>query len=100
DMEPEARYADIAVDILLEDMFDKKSCPYRNVDLYLYGGISSRQGDFFKTGEENVKSIKKAIFMKNLKVAFEDTGGFTTRTVTAYANDGAVLVDRLPKIMF
>ncbi len=91
----EAKYADTAVPLLLNEM-TKKGCIKRWLVIKIAGGaqmtLSPGLRDTFKTGERNLEQIISVLRRENITPEAADTGGSIGRTVKMYVRTGQVTV--------
>jgi chemotaxis protein CheD len=91
----EAKYADTAVPLLLNEMA-KRGCIKRRLIIKIAGGaqmtLAPGLRDTFKTGERNLEQIMSVLRKENITPAAADTGGSIGRTVKMYVRTGRVTV--------
>jgi chemotaxis protein CheD len=92
------RYADSAIEILVEMMIAEGAVPGR-MEVRIGGGAQmlSAPGlsDKFNIGSRNVESVKAELTRMQLTLKGEDTGGQSGRTLTMDAATGTVTVKSL-----
>jgi chemotaxis protein CheD len=87
-------FVDTGVPLLLKEM--QKYSPgidRSKLKAYIIGGASIYEyKDFFKIGENNIKSAKKLLREIGIKITQEDTGKQISRTVELEVSTGRVIV--------
>jgi chemotaxis protein CheD len=89
-----ARYADTAVDALIEQMMAKGARPPR-LRIVLAGGaavLGRQNAEKFKIGERNAEAIRSRLRSHGLRAAAEDLGGTQGRTMEVWCSTGATYV--------
>lgn len=95
---PSAKYADMAVPLLLQEMHRSGSTLSRVV-VKIAGGsqMSAAPGlnGIFRIGERNIAAVREAIDGAGVALAAADTGGQRGRTVRMHLDSGRVVVTTL-----
>ncbi|WIF94662.1 chemotaxis protein CheD [Caminicella sporogenes] len=90
-----AKFADTAIDWLIEEMIKKGARKYRLVSK-IAGGAQMfafmNKSDMMKIGEKNVIAVKEVLSNLNIPIVAEDTGGNYGRTIEFYSENGILLV--------
>ncbi|RKD34460.1 chemotaxis protein CheD [Thermohalobacter berrensis] len=90
-----AKFADTAIEILLEKMESLGSNKW-NIVAKLSGGAQmfsfNTKNDILKIGERNVLASKKKLNQLGIKIISEDTGGNYGRTIELDSSNGDLLV--------
>ncbi|MBF8267300.1 MAG: chemotaxis protein CheD [Dehalococcoidia bacterium] len=93
-----AKYADVAVPLLLREMH-RSGTPLSRLVVKIAGGskMSSAAGlnGIFQIGERNVAAVREAIAGAGIALAAADTGGHRGRTVRMHPDLGRVVVTTL-----
>jgi len=92
----DAKFADTAIEKLLELMYDKGS-KLVNITAKLAGGaqmFANRNGknDVLKIGQKNVEQTLRILQEKDIKVVAQDTGGNYGRTIELHTDTGVLLI--------
>jgi chemotaxis protein CheD len=94
-VKPSAKYADMAIPMLIEEMKRQGALRSRLV-VKLTGGaeLSKAAGmdNAFKIGEKNQAAVREALARESVKVAAEELGGNKGRTARMYVDSGRVTV--------
>lgn len=96
---PKAKYADVAVHALIENM-QKEGATLKNMIATCIGGATMfGKIDGIKTtvGERNAEIVKSLLTDYTIPIMIESVGGFAGRKVALNCNDGAVTVTMLNK---
>ena len=90
-----AKYADVAVPLLIEKMRDMGALTSRLM-VKIAGGAQMSParglGDVFKIGEDNVKTVTSLLASRGISVTASNTGGNRGRTFRLCLNTGAATV--------
>lgn len=90
-----AKFADTAIDMLLEDMLSM-GAKKRNIKAKIAGGSQmfsfNSKSDVLKIGERNAKASKKKLSECGIPIICEDCGGNHGRTIELNTEDGSLLV--------
>lgn len=90
-----AKFADTAIDKLLEDMI-KKGARKAGILAKIAGGAQmfsfNQSTDIMKIGLRNVISTKEKLNEYRIPIIAEDTGGNYGRTIEFYSEDGKLMV--------
>jgi chemotaxis protein CheD len=95
-VKPSAKYADMAVPMLIEEMVRMGALKSRLV-VKLAGGAELSKAavaadNAFKIGEKNQAAVKEALAQERVKVAAEELGGSRGRTARMVVGTGMVTV--------
>ena len=89
------RFADVAIDMMVDKMKRAGSC-IRNLEAKIFGGgnmfpgtISS--GSDMDIGRKNVLAVREELGRLGIRIAAEDVGGDIGRTVRLDTHDGSVV---------
>ncbi|NQW23977.1 MAG: chemotaxis protein CheD [SAR202 cluster bacterium] len=90
-----ARYADIAVPLLIGQMRERGALDVR-LQINLVGGaqmsLAPGMGTAFKIGEDNIAAVQAALKAEGLRIKSEDTGGNRGRTMRLFIESGKAMV--------
>lgn len=90
-----AKFADTAMDILIDEMEKMGGKKYRFTSK-IAGGAQmfalSGKNDLMKIGERNVIAVKELLNQYNIPILAEDTGGNHGRTIIFNGEDGVLTV--------
>ena len=90
-----AKFADTAIELLLEEML-LIGANKRNIVAKLAGGSQmfsfNSKNDVLRIGERNVEAAKRKILELSIPIISEDTGGNYGRTIELNSLDGGLLV--------
>lgn len=90
-----AKFADTAINILLDDMISL-GANKRYLKAKIAGGSQmfnfKSKSDVLKIGERNVKATKEKLNEYGIPIISEDTGGNYGRTIELNTDDGSLLV--------
>lgn len=90
-----AKFADTAIDKLIEDMIRLGGIKQRLV-AKLAGGAQmfafNNTSDIMRIGSRNVAAAKECLEMHGIPIIGEDTGGTYGRTIEVYSEDGRLKV--------
>jgi chemotaxis protein CheD len=85
-----ARYADKAVDLLVNEMKYRYACSSYDLEVAIIGGFDGKMNDNFKIGERNIEVVTEKLKKMGIRCNSIETGGNKSRTVTAYVETGEV----------
>ena len=89
------KFADTAVPTLLDEM-GKLGAQKSRLVIKITGGaqmsMTQNSNAIFKTGERNIEATKEHLANHGLKIAAEEVGGHTGRTLRFYVDSGRVTV--------
>lgn len=89
----ECYYGSTAVPFLLDQVFGSSKPESKYYRILLYGGaISRNDNDVFCIGTKNVRQIEQILNARGLHYDKSNTGGYSSRTIEAFVNDGSVAV--------
>lgn len=84
-------FADKAVPLIFGKVFGGYPGESTPCQVSLYGGASSKNGlDMFCVGERNIAEISEILTQNHIKFNYRNTGGYCSRTIAAYVEDGRV----------
>ncbi|WP_425447460.1 chemotaxis protein CheD [Dethiothermospora halolimnae] len=90
-----AKFADTAIDILIEEMLSL-GARKRSISAKIAGGSQmfsfNTKNDVLKIGARNVKATKEKLQSCNIPIISADTGGNYGRTIEINSEDGSLLV--------
>lgn len=89
-----ARYADSAIDVLVERMCGAGASKNRLI-VKIVGGASvlgAANAEKFKIGDKNAEAVRENLRRNGLRVIAADTGGNRGRTMEVYVADGRTTV--------
>lgn len=90
-----AKFADTAIDLLINEMINMGASKRRLVSK-IAGGAQMfsfmNKNDIMKIGYRNVQAVKKLLDEYNIPIKSEDTGGNYGRTIEFYSENGNLLV--------
>jgi chemotaxis protein CheD len=90
-------FVDTGLPELFREMSGMRALRSR-MSVALIGGASVNKAgggkSFFKIGEDNVAAVKSYCNRNSLRIVYEDTGGFTNRTVHFYIGKGQLTVKK------
>ena len=91
-----AKFADTAIDVLIESMI-KKGARKSNLKAKIAGGAQmfsfGKEGnDVMKIGYRNAVATKEKLAELNIPLLAEDTGGNYGRTIEIYGEDGRLFI--------
>ena len=90
-----ARYADVAVPLLIETLRKRGAVDSRLV-IKLAGGaqmsLAPGMGTAFKIGDDNVAAVRSALAVEGLQPKAVETGGHKGRTVRLFIETGKTMV--------
>jgi len=90
-----AKYADVAVPLLMEEMSKLGALRSRIVAKLTGGAEMSKAAGLdgvFKIGERNLEAVKELLGRERVRIAAEDTGGNRGRTARLFCGSGKVVV--------
>jgi len=87
------KYADVALNELINDLIDK-GAKKDNLVAKIVGGAQLYivENDMLKIGERNIESAEKILNEKKIPILGKDVGGNYGRTMEAYLSNGKVKV--------
>ena len=92
-MQNKAKYADTAIEVLLEEM-TKLGAQKRRITAKIAGGAQmfnfSGNNNTMKIGERNVAAVKEELKRQGISLLAEDTGENFGRTIKFDTNDGSL----------
>jgi chemotaxis protein CheD len=92
-----SRFADRCAEFLLKEMAFRHGVTGRELQISVYGGVSSGGGgDMFMIGEKNLDELRRSLKRLGLVYKEVDTGGNESRTLVAHASTGIVEVLKRP----
>lgn len=91
-----ARYADKAVDLLVDEMKFRYGCKPSDMKVAVIGGFESRMSDQLKIGERNLEMVKHRLKSLGLRYNDNETGGAVSRTVAAAVRSGEIEITSYP----
>src|SRR5690606_23641779 len=91
-----AKFADTAVELLLEIMTDMKASK-RHITAKIAGGaqmfsFKEKASELLNIGERNVLATIETLNQHNIPIIAQDTGGSYGRTIELYAENGILIV--------
>ncbi len=89
-----ARFADLGVDLLIEELA-RQGAPKRRLLIKIAGGaavLGPANAEKFKIGERNVEAVKERLKSHGLWPAAEDIGGTRGRTLELHPANGKTFV--------
>lgn len=97
---PTARYGDASTLMLIRMMLEG-GAKKKHLDAQLFGGAYNEAASAMDVGRENIRTARRILAQKGIRVVSEDVGGILGRKIVfdSAANEVAVLkVDRLRKM--
>ena len=93
--ENKAKFADTAIQLLLESML-QKGCIKSRIIAKIAGGSQMfsfiTNNEMMKIGERNVLATKEILQSLNIPIVAEDTGGNYGRTIEFYSDNGKLII--------
>ncbi|MFH0772408.1 MAG: chemotaxis protein CheD [Candidatus Omnitrophota bacterium] len=90
-----AKFADTAIELILEEM-EKRGSLKRNIKAKIFGGAnmfpSVQSVTLLNVGERNAQAVKEELEKRKIKLVAEDLGGNSGRTIYFDIQDGSVRV--------
>lgn len=91
-----AKFADTAIDVLIEEMLEK-GAQQRNLKAKLAGGaqmfsFGSNGNDIMKIGHRNALAAEKKLTELKIPILSKDVGGSYGRTIELYGEDGRLFI--------
>ena len=88
------RFADSAIDLLLQEMQDK-GCKKKDIVAKIFGGAKLFNLNRINVGEKNILAVRQKLEDEGIKIIAEDTGGKHGRNIWFDTENGKVVVGRL-----
>jgi chemotaxis protein CheD len=83
-----ARYTDVAIELMINKLL-KKGSNRRNIQCKIVGGARI-YNDNLNIGQKNIQCAKEILKRENIKLAAEDTGGKSGRSILDFYRDGTL----------
>lgn len=95
-----AKFADTAIDVLIEEM-KKLGASEERLTAKLAGGAQmfafASGSDLMRIGERNAEASRRILKAKGIKIISEDTGANYGRTIEFYSDTGKLLIKTIGK---
>ncbi|MGI6778690.1 MAG: chemotaxis protein CheD [Acetivibrionales bacterium] len=95
-----AKFADTAIEKLIEDMMER-GANRRSIVAKLAGGAQmfafANSSDIMRIGDRNIASAREKLNELGIRIVAEDTGGNHGRTIELYSEDGRLLIRTIGK---